>query len=269
MLVALLFNLGYPDYVVKYDEKSGIIRIDCAALWRINREDTLFKKYCDRPGADSIYAHARRHVIMTRTRKPPMRKATIPEPPPDVEWYRYPLDGELPFEFKVISTKYIPDTPTTYKQMYGDGDVFVVKNPNDTSVRVHIVWMRIGELDSLVREYWYGDVEEIFFFVKFHPPLEIPPKDARGEIERGLIRLFFLMPDLPLLDTLPPEVRDYSDVRILFSQFCKDTLSCELKIGRYSKGGHIDKIRKPTAAVDFFLAPDDSVVVYVSPIYGR
>ncbi len=192
----------------------------------------------------------------------------LPEPPPGVEWYQFPSVGELPFELKVLATKYIPDTPTTYKRMCGDGDVLVVKNPNDTSVYVGLEWKRVEELDPLVMEYWYGDIEEIFFSVRIQPPLK-----PLQEKKNGRIVLYFYMPDLLLIDSLPPEVVRYDHQRLLRMvkrTACSSNSYCEIR-ARFVRGGagYIDGATKPTAAVDFFLAPHDSVVVYVSPIYGR
>ncbi len=269
MLVVLLFDLGYPDGIVMYNEEEGRICIDCAALWRINREDTLFKKYCDTPYADQKYSHMKRYAKCVNTkRKGRINPPPLPEPPPGVEWYQFPSVGELPFDLKVLSTKYIPDTPTTYKRMYGDGDVFVVKNPHDTSVYVLLEWKRVEEIEPLVREYWYGDVEEIFFSVRIQPPLK-PLQEKKNE----RIVLFFFMPDLPLIDSLPPEVVRYDHQRLLRMvkrTTCSSDSSCEIR-ARFvrSETGYIDGATKPTASVEFFLAQHDSVVVYISPIYGR
>ncbi len=270
MLVVLLFDLGYPDHVVRYYENSGMW-INCSALWRMNREDTLFKKYCDESdtvGASSVFVPTR-----PRSNVPPP-----PKPPPGVEWYQYPdfqARREIPFEFRVLSTKYIPDTPTTYKQMYGDGDVFVIKNPHDTSVYVSLVWMRVDELEPLIREYWYGDVKEIFFSVKIQPPLKFPEdKRRRVEIDSALIRLVFYLPDLPRIDSLLSMgdqvwIDFQTPLRMIRLFRCMDSSGCAMRVTHDVRTGHIDGVMKPTASVGFILAPHDSVVVYVSPIYGR
>ena len=193
-----------------------------------------------------------------------------------MEWYQYPefLEGRgIPFEFRVLSTKYISDTPADYKYICGDGDVFVIKNPQDTSVYVILRWYRIKELEPLVREYWYGDIEEIFFSVEIRPPLRFPEdKGKRIEMDKARIKMFFYLPDLPLIDSLSRAV-GWLDPQFLLRMIrlsrCRDGSACSIRITRDDRSGHVDGATKPMAYVEFFLAPHDSVVVYVSPIYGR
>ncbi len=265
-----LANLGYPDSVVYYNPEKRMLCIDCAALWRINKDDTLFQKYCYKKDVDRFYSMKKKYakcmtVGRATGRSTPSTPPPQPQPPEGVEWYIRSHDDPPPYRISVVSTQYLPDPPPGYEHIYGDGDVLLVENPTDTPVIVVLFHSRREILEDMNRDLWYGGLNDLFFFVKIDPPL-------RGDSNE--IFIVFYIPNLITWDTASEDLKrlimkTIVPITFMHPQKCIDTSYCAIHIPEKDKGIIWDGVIRPAASMDFVLPPRTKARLYLSPIYAR
>jgi hypothetical protein len=263
--VFIISALGYPDSVVMYDGKR--ICVDCAYLYRYNPKDTLFKKYCKMSKEK-----------LERSKKAVVCKGLVSSKVP-----HNPPPPKRPYEWKCVYGKceYLSYTydftpPDTFVKRYGDGEVILVKNPLDTTLRATITTIKSEVMKQIDLDLKEGNIKAVFFYVR------LGNEPTNYQLEEGQSSPLWLWLFIPAWDIYEEE-KAKADYQIfpelditpyLFIKTCPpDSLTSWCKIeadpSTEDSPSGIEGFWRTIGKVFMALGPHNEVVVYISPFYGR